>query len=84
VWRSDSCIAAKAPPGTGGSGAVTSSVSSGPGSLSGAVSYDVAVVTLAIPGRAPGSGSSVAVVRGLGYGVSKLSAISGRLIFSAS
>lgn len=37
-----------------------------------------------MPGRVPGSGSSVVVVGGRGYGVSHLSAISGRLISSAS
>jgi hypothetical protein len=84
VWRSDSCITAKAPPGTGGRGAVSSSVSSGPGSFSWALSYNVAVVTSTMSGRVPGSGSRVVVVRGLGYGVSHLSVISGRLMFSAS
>jgi hypothetical protein len=73
VWRSDSCMIAKAPPGVGGSRTVVSSVSSGPGALSGAVSYDVPVVSFAMPGRVPGSGSSVVVVRGRGYGVSYLS-----------
>ena len=84
VWQSDSCVTAKAPPGTGGSIGVACSVSSGPGSLSRAVSYDAAVVTLAMPGSAPGSGSRVVVVRGLRYGVSIQSAISGRFMFSAS
>lgn len=83
VWRSDSCMIAKAPPGVGGSRTVVSSVSSGPGALSGAVSYDVPVVSFAMPGRVPGSGSSVVIVRGRGYGVSYLSQIAGRMVFSA-
>ena len=66
VWRSDSCITAKAPPGTGGRGAVSSSVSSGSGSFSWALSYNVAVVTSTTPVRVQGSGSRDVVVRGLG------------------
>ena len=52
-------VTGKAPPGAGESIDVPLKVYCGPGSLSGKMRYAVTVSTSAVPGRAPGSGSSV-------------------------